>query len=96
MYEIEFLPLAERDADESYQWYRKQDIRAAIDFLMEVDDTAQRVRQNPTLGPRIDHEHRFFRLKRFPFYVVYLIETTKIVVVAVSHNRRSPTYWHGR
>ena len=96
MFEIEFVPQGERDADESYQWYRKQDIRAAIDFLMEVDDAAQKVRQNPTLGPRIDQEHRFFRLKRFPFYPVYRIEETKIMVVAVSHNRRRPKYWHGR
>jgi plasmid stabilization system protein ParE len=96
MYQIEFLPAADSDVDEGYQWYRKCEVRAAIDFLLAVDDAAQRVRQDPTLGPRIDEEHRFYRLKRFPYYLVYRIEPTKIVVVAVSHYRRDPAYWHGR
>jgi hypothetical protein len=35
-------------------------------------------------------------LKRFPFHVIYLAETTRIVVLAVAHQRRRPSYWEGR
>jgi len=77
MFQIEILPRAEADAEEGYQWYRKHDVRVAIDFLMEVDASAQRTCQDPALGPMIDREHRFYRLKRFPYYLVYRIEAPR-------------------
>ena len=35
-------------------------------------------------------------LKRFPFHVIYQVAATQIVVLAIAHQRRRPSYWIGR
>jgi plasmid stabilization system protein ParE len=97
MLEAELLAPARDDFDESYFWYRKQSVRAAERFELTIDAAIQKLCDDPKIGIRIDDEHWFYRLKKsFPFYLVYRIEPTTIIVVAVAHNRRDPGYWRGR
>jgi hypothetical protein len=35
-------------------------------------------------------------LRRFPFGLLYAIETERIVIVAVAHLKRRPGYWKDR
>ena len=35
-------------------------------------------------------------LKRFPLHAIYRVQATRIVVLAVAHQRRRPDYWVGR
>jgi plasmid stabilization system protein ParE len=97
MLEAELLPPARDDFDDSYAWYAKQSVRAADRFAESIDNALEKLCDDPTIGIRLDDDHWFYRLKKsFPFYLVYRIEPTKIVVVAVAHNRREPHYWQGR
>jgi toxin ParE1/3/4 len=97
MLEAELLPPARDDFDDSYAWYAKQSIPAAERFAVAIDNALEKLCDDPKIGIRIDDEHCFYRLKKsFPFYLVYRIEPTKIVVVAVAHNRREPNYWRAR
>ena len=97
MLDCEFLPPARDDFDESYAWYHKQSVRAADRFTAAIDDALQKLRPDPSIGIRIDDEHRFYRLKTsYPFFLVYRTEPAKIVVVAVAHNQREPNYWRCR
>jgi plasmid stabilization system protein ParE len=97
MLEAELLPPARDDFDESYGWYARQSLPAAERFEIAIDNALEKLCNDPKIGIRIDDDHWFYRLKRsFPFYLVYRIEPTKIVVVAVAHNRREPGYWRGR
>lgn len=97
MLEVELLPPARNDFEESYAWYHKQSIRAAERFELSIDAAIQKLRNDPRIGIRIDDDHWFYRLKKsFPFYVVYRIEPAKVIVVAIAHYRREPNYWRGR
>jgi toxin ParE1/3/4 len=97
MLEAELLPPARDDYDEGYAWYAKHSLPAAERFAAAIDTALEKLCTKPKLGIRIDDEHWFYRLKKsFPFDLVYRIEPTKIVVVAVAHNRREPNYWRGR
>ena len=97
MLEAELLPRARQDFAESYAWYCAQSDRAADRFEAFINEAIEKLRCDPELGIRIDDKHRFYRLKKsFPFYLVYRTEPTKIVVVAIAHNRREPGYWRGR
>jgi threonine/homoserine efflux transporter RhtA len=35
-------------------------------------------------------------VNRFPFGVLYSLETTGVFILAVMHNRRRPDYWKSR
>jgi plasmid stabilization system protein ParE len=97
MLEAELLPPARDDFEESYAWYLRRSARAADRFTVAIDMAIEKLCRDPSLRIRIDDEHRFYRLKKsYPFYLVYRAEPTKIVVVAVAHNRREPNYWRGR
>jgi mRNA-degrading endonuclease RelE of RelBE toxin-antitoxin system len=36
------------------------------------------------------------RLRTFKYNVIYVIDDTEVVIVAVAHYRRRPGYWHSR
>jgi len=35
-------------------------------------------------------------MRRFPYSIVYRVETEKVFVLAVAHLRRRPLYWRDR
>lgn len=35
-------------------------------------------------------------LKRFPYKLLYSVETDHLYVIAVAHQHRKPGYWHDR
>jgi toxin ParE1/3/4 len=65
-------------------------------FLDEVEEGLQRIRQFPRLWPIYDGEYRRYLLKRFPFGLIYRIDAAQIFIVAVAHLRRRPGYWRSR
>ena len=96
MIDIDLDPEAFREYQEAYDWYAKQDLQAAEDFDAELQAALAKLTQDPTFGLPIDNHHFFYRLKRFPYFVVFRLERNLLWVVAVSHNRRDPAYWYGR
>jgi plasmid stabilization system protein ParE len=60
---------------------------------MEV--ALQRIADSPEASPRCDDRHRFYLLRRYPYSVIYRVESGNVLVVAVAHGRRAP-YWQGR
>ena len=66
------------------------------DFLDDIQHAIDAVRDRPELGEKIRYGFRRALVRRFPFSIVYAMESGQIVVVAVAHQRRSPDYWKGR
>ena len=50
----------------------------------------------PNTWPAFDHGTRRFLLRRFPFSLLYRVELTRLVIVAVAHAHRRPGYWKQR
>ena len=97
MLSAEILPPAVRDFDEGYAWYFRREPRAAARFADAIDAAIDKLRSDAALGIRLDDEHHFYRLKKgFPYYLVYRIEPTRIVIVTIAHNARHPDFWRGR
>jgi plasmid stabilization system protein ParE len=63
-------------------------------FADLVDRTLDQIREHPNRWPfwpgRTDVRRR--TLRRFPYSIVYLVESAKIVIVAVAHHKRRPAY----
>ena len=62
-------------------------------FLDDVQRAIDVIRERPEVGATIAYGFRRALLRRFPFSVVYWIEDGEIVIAAIAHQRRRPSYW---
>lgn len=89
MADVTFLPAAEADYQGALAWYRARSSQASSGFESAVAEGVQRIAANPLLYGLMDDRHRRCLLRRYPYSLVYRVESTGIVVVAVAHSRRS-------
>ena len=96
MKDYHFLPEAEEEMNEAAQFYEGRSEGLGEDFLDEVQHTVDSILAFPKSGPVISENLRRRILRRFPFGLLYAIETERIVIVAVAHLKRRPGYWKDR
>jgi plasmid stabilization system protein ParE len=89
-------PLAIAEARAARNWYGERSIKAAARFVAELDRAVERIATTPKACPSYLHGTRVYRLRRFPYLVVYLETSTSVDVIAVAHGRRKPGYWKKR
>ncbi len=93
---LEYLDEALDEAEEAARWYAERSPMAAEGFTSELDVATTAIEQAPEAWPPYDHGTRRFLLRRFPYFLVYRIEPTRVVIVAVAHAHRRPGYWKDR
>lgn len=93
---IRFLTLAETEVDEAVSWYQEQSEDESLNFLDELDRAVRLVRAYPRIAAEIETDIRSFFLSRFPYSLIYGIDDTTIVVIAIAHQSRRPRYWADR
>jgi toxin ParE1/3/4 len=94
--ELEYLEQALQEAEAAARWYAGRSATAAAAFSAEMDAAESAIVSLPEAWPSFDHGTRRYLLQRFPFSVVYRVETRRILIVAVAHARRRPGYWKSR
>jgi plasmid stabilization system protein ParE len=95
-YSIDFLPAAEIDLDNTTDWYTRFNKELANDFLNKVNIAIQTILSNPKQFQKIYKTYRKVNLARFPYKIIYKIEMQSIIIVAVSHHKRSQAHWKKR
>jgi plasmid stabilization system protein ParE len=93
---VDFLTGARLDFDASFDWYADRSAIAAKRFSIAVEAALRRIAHHPEQFARIDARHRECLVRRFPFRIVFRVEVSRIVVVAVAHAKRRPGFWKGR
>lgn len=96
MIDIEFHPDTADEIRYSRKWYEQQTTGLGQDFLDEIEVAINTVRQLPDTWPIFHGKYRRYILRRFPYSLIYRLESEKIYVLAVMHNSRKPGYWQGR
>jgi plasmid stabilization system protein ParE len=94
--ELEYLEQALVEAEAAALWYLERSPTAAVRFSIELDEAEAAILERPEAWPTGEHGTRRYLLHRFPFAVIYRIEESRIVIVAVAHARRRPRYWTDR
>ena len=85
---IEFLDIV--------AYYEEARVGLGDRFYAEVEIVAARVGRMPGLGSPHKYGTRRMYPKKFPFSVVYVVRELEIVILAVAHFRRRPSYWRKR
>lgn len=87
---------AEREARDAFLWYADRNPRAAVRFEAELEHALARIVEAPHSFPESEPGVRRALFSRFPYSLLFAVEPTGIVVLAIAHTRRRPGYWQGR
>ena len=95
---VDFLTSASIEFYEAIVFYDIQRQGLGQEFAKEVEDTIERIKQNPRAWTCTPFSKRTRRCltNRFPYEIVYQIREDIILIVAVLHQRRHPKTWQSR
>lgn len=93
---VVFRPEAEDDVADAFAWYEEQSRGLGSHFLLCVEAALSQIKRHPDASPVVHRQIRRALLRRFPYGVFYLLEDTRILVLAVFHAKRSPALWKKR
>ena len=95
---IEFLQPAAAELYEAIVYYNIQRNGLGLEFAKEVQDTIERIKQNPEAWTTISTSKQARRCltNRFPYGIIYQIRKNTILIVAVMHLKRRPQTWQFR
>jgi plasmid stabilization system protein ParE len=75
------------------KFYRGDSSKLARAFADEFRRVSILLERHPMLGAPYYSGTRRKLLTRFPYALIYLIDGSDVVVVALAHQRRQPFYW---
>ena len=93
---VEFLAEAEKELREAARYYEKEAAGLGLAFLVEAHRAVHEIETFPEAWPIVRQSIRKKTLSRFPFNLLYSIESDSILVIAVAHHMRRPNYWLSR
>ncbi|MDD5673245.1 MAG: type II toxin-antitoxin system RelE/ParE family toxin [Chitinivibrionales bacterium] len=93
---VRLLHTAELEMLDAARYYELQAPGLGIDYLDKIDSAIHDVEENPEQWPTIRFNIRRRLVHRFPYGLLYRIDTEEIIVLAVMHLRRHPDYWISR
>lgn len=93
---IRFLPAAELEFIKELAYYAKARTGSAAKFEASVEAAVQMAARHPQGGAPSHKETRAFRIKGFPFSLVYRASAQEVLVVAIAPHSKKPSYWAAR
>ena len=91
-----FLPAAELEFIKELAYYSKARPGSAAKFESSVEAATQMALRHPHGGAPSYSETRAFRVKGFPFSLIYRSSEQEILVVAIAPHSKKPNYWASR
>jgi plasmid stabilization system protein ParE len=93
---VRFLEEAQTEFLEQISFYEEHQKGLGDRFRQAVEAATTLASAHPKLGSPWKLRTRRVFPKGFPFSVVYRIEPAELVVFAVAHFKRRPSYWRRR
>jgi toxin ParE1/3/4 len=90
---IEISDEARDEIDEAFEWYLKRSLTAAAGFQHRLKLALQQLEEKPWLGMLFTGDAYWYRIKKYPYLIIYKVHTPNIRVIAVAHHGRRPGYW---
>lgn len=93
-------PSAELDIREAAEWYEDEEAGLGGQFVDELRHIVSRISELPSQFPDVGRGIHRALLRRFPYAVYFLLrggaDGPVAVILAVLHQRRSPSLWKKR
>jgi hypothetical protein len=94
--EIVFDQLAQLELDDASEYYEFEVPGLGIRFRDEVKRAIHIIREYPDAWAKEKNDVRRYLLHKFPYKIIYSIESHYIYVIAIAHCHRHPDYWIDR
>ncbi|MCP4110511.1 MAG: type II toxin-antitoxin system RelE/ParE family toxin [Desulfobacteraceae bacterium] len=65
-------------------------------FRKEVKKSIKRITEYPEVWSKEKDDVRKYLLHKFPYKILYSIESDHIYIIAIAHQHRRPNYWADR
>ena len=89
-------PRAEREIQEAVAWYEEQQPGLGRAFLRELKASFVMARRAPELYAVVGRRTRRMLISRFPYMLLFVQDSDRIVVTTVFHLNRNPQRWSDR
>lgn len=94
---VAFHPAATKELIETARYYEQRAAGVGRRFLRAVEQAEQFLRQSAAAMQSDERGRRRYRVKGFPYQLVYrLASNERVFVLAVAHISRRPGYWESR
>ena len=93
---IRFLSEARAELEDAAHYYERERAGLGGEFFAEIDAALAFIARFPEACPPCAHDCRRKKVHRFPYLLVFAVEDSGILIVAVMHGSREPGYWHMR
>lgn len=93
---VRLLQPADQEMFDAAAYYELQVPGLGRAFLDKVDSAVSDIAENPERWPVLRLDVRRRLIHRFPYGLLYRLDSDEVVVLAVAHLRRHPAYWIGR
>jgi len=94
---VSFHEEAALELDHAIEWYAERSVASSESFLRDMFELLRRISEAPHSFPRYGRgTRRAVTPSVFPYSIVYLDESERVLVVAIVHARRRPGYWRHR
>ena len=90
---VVLLAAAQNDLRRAAQFYARESKRIAGEFLAQFEHALELISTDPELGAVTRRGSRRFLMRRFPYTIIYRVESERVLVLAVGHQRRNPEFW---
>jgi plasmid stabilization system protein ParE len=94
--EIRFAEAAEEDLADAYEYYEDQLPGLGAQLAYELGEALRRVREFPRAWSLVGKVTRRCSLKRFPYSILYVVESDTILVSAIACQHRFPAKYSDR
>ena len=88
--------IAKQELDDAVEYYELQLAGLGKRFKREVKESLLRIQQAPTIWIREKEEIHRYLMHKFPYKILYSIESDHVFIIAIAHTHRRPNYWIDR
>jgi plasmid stabilization system protein ParE len=89
-FKLEITNLAEEEYSSTFHYYEEQQPGLGVKFEKEADYLMDKLKQNPYLFQRRYKHYREAVFKRFPYFIIYEIIDSSVIVHSFFHANRNP------
>lgn len=89
-------PEADEELEAAARWYEERQPELGDDFLDDFERTLRRIMEAPDRWRCIRGNNRKLNFDRFPYAIIFSIESNGIYIKAIMHLHRQPFYWRHR
>ena len=90
-YQILIEEDAKFDIAEGYDWYLKISQKVSVSFLNQIKQTINYLEENPFLFQIVYKDYRQVPVKKYPFVIIYKIETQIVKIYRVFPTNMDPS-----